>query len=89
LDQFFKRFATMTTMNISLTEELAAQVKIRVDSGHYGTASEVVREALRLLIERDQSKEALRREIRKGLDQLERGEGIPADKVWAELGMKS
>ena len=35
-------------LNISLPPELEAQVRKRVDSGLYGSASEVVREALRL-----------------------------------------
>lgn len=37
-------------MNISLPEELEQFVKMQVESGHYGSASEVVREALRNLI---------------------------------------
>ena len=39
------------TMNVSLTPELAAFVQGRVASGRYGSASEVVRAALRLLEE--------------------------------------
>jgi len=40
----------------------------------YQTASEVVREGLRLLRERDQRIEALRRDIRAGFEAVERGE---------------
>ena len=36
-----------TTMNISLTPELAAFIQAKVDSGMYSNASEVVRDALR------------------------------------------
>ena len=39
-----------TTLNVSLTPELGRFVEERVSSGHYQTASEVIREALRLLI---------------------------------------
>lgn len=39
----------MTTMNVSLPQSLADYVELEVKSGDYGTASEVVREALRLL----------------------------------------
>lgn len=45
----------------------------KVKSGMYQTASEVVREGLRLLKERDQL-EKLRREIRLGFEAIERGE---------------
>jgi antitoxin ParD1/3/4 len=40
-------------MNVSLTPELEALVNDKVRSGLYQTASEVVREALRLLKNRD------------------------------------
>ena len=40
-------------MNVSLTPELAKFVHDKFKSGLYQTASEVVREALRLLEERD------------------------------------
>ena len=49
----------------------------------YNSASEVMREALRLLEERDAMQairlESLRQDINKGLDSLERGEGKPLD----------
>ena len=41
-------------MNVSLTDELASFVKTKVTSGRYTSASEVVREALRLLEQRDE-----------------------------------
>jgi len=41
------------TLNISLTPQLEDIVKSKVSSGLYGSASEVMREALRLLEERD------------------------------------
>jgi antitoxin ParD1/3/4 len=56
-------------MNISLTPQLETLVKNKVESGLYGSASEVMRDALRLL-------EELRAEIKKGLDS---GEATPLD----------
>ncbi len=41
-------------MNVSLTPELEKLVADKVGSGRYNSASEVVREALRLLEEQDQ-----------------------------------
>ncbi len=45
-------------MNVSLTPELDQFVVTKVASGRYTSASEVVREALRLLEERDQARSA-------------------------------
>ncbi len=65
-------------MNVSLTPELERLVNEKVGSGLYQTASEVVREALRLLKERD-DRARLRADIQAGVDQLERGEGRDYD----------
>jgi antitoxin ParD1/3/4 len=61
-------------MNISLTPELEQLVNDKVKTGMYQTASEVIREGLRLLRERDQRVESLRRDVRAGFDAIERGE---------------
>ena len=70
-------------MNVSLTSELENYVKSKVATGMYNSASEVMREALRLLEERDAMQairlEALRRDINKGMNSLERGEAKPLD----------
>ena len=67
-------------MNISLTPHLEKLVQGKVESGLYNSASEVMREALRLMEERDQLRELrleeLRREIQKGMDS---GEATPLD----------
>jgi antitoxin ParD1/3/4 len=68
-------------MNVSLTPELEQLVNEKVKSGFYQTASEVVREALRLLNERDQERERLRADVQAGFDQLARGEGRTYDKT--------
>jgi antitoxin ParD1/3/4 len=58
-------------MNVSLTPELEKLVSRKVKTGRYQTASEVVREALRALEERDQVAalrlHELRKDILKGL----------------------
>ena len=80
-------------MNVSLTPELEKLVASKVQSGRYQSASEVIREALRLLDDQDQLRavqlEEVRRKIQTGLDQLDRGEGIPGDQILAELKEKS
>jgi antitoxin ParD1/3/4 len=55
-------------MNVSLTPELEQYIRTKVDSGRYLSASEVVREALRLLEQKEKRLEELRVAIQKGLD---------------------
>lgn len=65
-------------MNVNLTPELEAFVRDKVSSGRYNSSSEVVRDALRLFEEQDRIREMklelLRKEVQKGIDQLEAGE---------------
>lgn len=67
-------------MNVSLTPQLTAFVRRKVDSGLYGSASEVVRDALRLMEERDRDREerllALRDDIAATMKRA-----VPADHV--------
>ena len=59
-------------MNINLTPELEDLVRRKVASGRYNSASEVVREALRLMEQQDEVRavrlERLRTDIHEGLD---------------------
>lgn len=59
-------------MNVNLTPHLEEMVKKKVASGFYSSASEVIREALRLMEEQDRLREAkldqLRKDVRDGLD---------------------
>ena len=48
--------AAKSPLTVSLTPELQAFISKKVSSGRYGSASEVVREALRLLERSDQSR---------------------------------
>ena len=67
-----------TAMNVSLTPELEKMINEKVATGRYHSASEVVREALRLLEEHDQVRrwrmEQLRTQINRGIEQIERGQ---------------
>ena len=64
-------------MNVSLTSEIDSWVHSKVKSGFYNSASEVVREGLRILKDRDQQKEILQAELksklRLGLRQVDTG----------------
>ena len=76
-------------MNVSLTPELEQLVQSKVQTGRYNSASEVVREALRLMDERDQLKAMQKDEIRKkiaaGLKSLEEGRGVDGEAVFARM----
>lgn len=75
----------MPTRNISLTREQDAFVEELVDSGDYQNASEAVRDALRALQQRrreDQLKlQALRAQLKLGVDALHRGEVDEVDEA--------
>ncbi|MBA3451379.1 MAG: type II toxin-antitoxin system ParD family antitoxin [Chloroflexia bacterium] len=60
-------------MNVSLTPQLEAKIRQRVESGRYNNASEVVGDALRLLEEHERS-EHLNALLAVGLEQAQRGE---------------
>lgn len=74
-------------MNVSLTPELENLISSKVKSGMYNTASEVVRDGLRLIQERDELREkklaVLKTELQKGIDDLENGRVIDGPKAMA------
>ena len=70
-------------MNVSLTPKLEQFVEGKVKAGLYQTASEVVRDGLRLLAERDQRENAglaeLRSLVNVGIEQIDAGQTKPFD----------
>jgi antitoxin ParD1/3/4 len=80
-------------MNVSLTAELEKFVSAKVDSGRYNSASEVVREALRLLEEHDQARAAqlswFNRELGRRLETLDRGQHVSPAEARSRLKRKS
>jgi antitoxin ParD1/3/4 len=75
-------------MNVSLTPELEKMIGDKVASGRYHSASEVVREALRLLEQQDEVYQArleqLRKDLDLGIEQLDRGERVPFTETTVE-----
>lgn len=67
----------MPTMNVSLTAEIAAFVEAEVSGGDYVSASEVVRDALRMMRREKELEETklrlLRDELDRGFDEAGRG----------------
>jgi len=66
-------------LNVSLTAELEAFFEGAVKSGRYGSASEAVREGLRLLQDREAKFLRLKRDIEDGLNSGEAREGSFTD----------
>lgn len=66
-------------MNISLTPQLEKLVHDRVKSGRYTSASEVIRDALRLLDSRDRGAAHLNADVEADLRQLDAGQSQPFD----------
>lgn len=81
------------TMNVSLTPEFAEFVRHQVERGLYTSASEVVRDGLRLLRERDELHEkrraTVREKIERGWRQAESGETVDGKTFFDGLRKKS
>ena len=80
-------------MNVSLTPELEKFVANKVQAGRYNSASEVVREALRLLEEYERARAAqlgeFNKELERRLTAFDRGEQSSPSSVRARLRRKS
>lgn len=66
----------MATTSLSLGEHWEVFIKNEIASGRYGSASEVVRDALRTLEEKKAKLEALRAHLSEGALQAARGEFV-------------
>lgn len=85
----------MPTRNVNLTDHWDRFVQAGIDSGRFSNASEVVREGLRLLEQRERAEEAklawLRGAVQEGIDAIERGDFVDIrseqdlDKMFREI----
>ena len=70
----------MPTRNVNLTEHFDRLIETGINSGRFSNASEVVREGLRLLEQREREDEAkiewLRSAAKAGFDEIERGDYV-------------
>lgn len=73
----------MPTRNVNLTEHFHRFIESGVTSGRFSNASEVVREGLRLLEQREEEDKAkiewLRAAAKEGFDAADRGESVAVD----------
>jgi antitoxin ParD1/3/4 len=72
-------------MSVEIPSELSPFVDAVIRSGLYNSEAAVVAEALRLLKRR----EALAEDIRLGIEQLDRGESVDGEQVFAKLRAKA
>ena len=81
----YSRIRSMS-LNVSVGESLEDFVREKVTHGEYESASDVVREGLSLLKQRDEQwKVGIEAKIEKGVAELKAGKGIPWEKALAEL----
>ncbi len=76
-------------MNVSLSNEFESIIEKKVKSGQYHSASEVVRDGLRLLEQRDKLREAklarLRADVQRGSDDIDRGDVFDGPEAMATI----
>lgn len=77
-------------MTVQITRpEIEALIEQRLHSGAFKTVEEVILDALEVQREREawllENKDAIHEKIERGLAQLDRGEGVPADDLRARL----
>ncbi len=76
-------------MEVSVTPEQERWIEALVGSGRYEDAGNVVHEALRLLKEWEEDPvarlDALRRAVRTGVEQLDRGEGVDGEEAFERV----
>jgi Arc/MetJ-type ribon-helix-helix transcriptional regulator len=68
-------------VGIEITPEVESLINGIYAGGQYASQAEIIAAALQLLHDRDQ----LRRNLKRGCDELDRGERLDADEVFAEL----
>jgi antitoxin ParD1/3/4 len=77
--------AVRISLNVSLTPQLGRFVKTQVASGRYQTASEVIREGLRLLGQQERERhvafKSLKAKLKRGAAQADRGEFVDPERV--------
>lgn len=74
--------------SVNLGEQLEAFITEAVKKGRYGSRSEVLREGVRLVQEREAKWARFEAEIQKGIDSADRGELYDAEEVFDRLERK-
>jgi antitoxin ParD1/3/4 len=72
-------------MNVEIPSDLSPFVQQMISCGSYRDENELLIEGLRLL----RSREQLRADVNAGIDQLQNGEGLDGDEVFARLEQRA
>lgn len=75
-------------ISADLGKNLENYVQELVETGRYGSKSEVLREGIRLIQERETQQEALKALVQQGLADIEEGRTLAAEDVFARLKSK-
>jgi len=76
------------TTSVILSSYFEQFVKSQLATGRYSSVSEVIRESLRLMEDREAQLSALRTELDIGIDQLDRGESTEWHSLKDELSAR-
>jgi len=71
--------------SVTLPSEMARVIHERVDSGAYGSVSEVIRDAMRAWLQRERRLAVLDAALARGMAELDSGQGQDAEQVRKEL----
>ena len=76
-------------MTVTLDPHTEQTIQREIDLGHYADVAAVIAHAISLLEDQDawfvRNRNALNERLQQGLDEIERGEGIPGDEARAML----
>ena len=80
-------------MDVFISERNLAHIKRKVESGKYSSTDDVLGSALALLDEHDAEPESeladLRESVRRGTEQADAGQVVPAGEVFEELRQRN
>ena len=80
-------------MDVFISERNLAHIKRKIESGKYSSTDDVLGSALALLDEHDGELESeladLRESVRRGSEQADAGQVVPADEVFEELRQRN
>jgi antitoxin ParD1/3/4 len=75
-------------MNISLPKALEKYIRDKVKSGQYASASEVVREGLRVLRDQERQVEEIREKVREGQQAIAEGRYLTEEQFKSRMGKR-